>query len=136
MLNEQNADQAFLDKTWSLLYPADQYTHYYPDNAQFEGQLPGSGRSFPHQLPDKPGKPYYTAMTTSPFGNDYTLQTARTLVEAEQLGKRGFTDLLALNLSSNDYVGHMFGPHSLEVQDITFRTDRQLGAFATFIEKY
>ena len=75
-------------------------------------------------------------MTTSPFGNDYTLQTARALVEAEQLGKRGVTDLLALNLSSNDYVGHLFGPHSLEVQDITFRTDRQLGEFASFIEKH
>ena len=46
------------------------------------------------------------------------------------------TDLLTLNLSSNDYVGHTFGPHSLEVQDITFRTDRQLGAFAAFIEKH
>jgi predicted AlkP superfamily pyrophosphatase or phosphodiesterase len=136
LLNEQNADQAFLGKTWTLLYPLDQYTLHYPDDASFEGKLPGSGRSFPHQLPDKPGKDYYTAMTTSPFGNDYTLQTARALIEAEHLGKRGVTDLLTLNLSSNDYVGHTFGPHSLEVQDITFRTDRQLGAFAAFIEKY
>ena len=136
LLNEQNADQAFLGKTWTLLYPLEQYTLHYPDDAAFEGQLPGSGRGFPHQLPDKPGKASYTAMTTSPFGNDYTLQTARAFVEAERLGKRGFTDLLTLNLSSNDYVGHTFGPHSLEVQDITFRTDRQLGAFAAFIEKY
>jgi predicted AlkP superfamily pyrophosphatase or phosphodiesterase len=135
-LNEQNADQAYLGQTWTLLYPADQYTHYYPDDAEFEGKLPGSGRAFPHQLPSKPDKAYYTAMTTSPFGNEYALQTARALIEAEQLGKRGATDLFMLNLSSNDYVGHTFGPHSLEVQDITFRTDRQLGAFAAFIEKH
>jgi predicted AlkP superfamily pyrophosphatase or phosphodiesterase len=136
LFNEQNADQAYLGRTWSLLYPADQYTHFYPDDAEFEGQLPGSGRKFPHRLPDKPGKEYYTAMTTSPMGNDYTLLAARALVEAEQLGKRSSTDLLLLNLSSNDYVGHTFGPHSLEVQDITFRTDRQLGDFAGFLGQH
>ncbi len=136
VLNEQNADQAFVGKTWDLLYPVGEYTQYYQDDAPFEGQLPGSGRAFPHKLPDESGKPYYDAMTTSPFGNDYTLQAAQALVEAEQLGKRGVTDLLTLNLSSNDYVGHSFGPHSLEVQDITFRTDRQLGAFAAFIDKH
>ncbi len=75
-------------------------------------------------------------MTTSPFGNDYTLLAARALVEAEKLGKRGTTDLLMLNLSSNDYVGHVFGPHSLEVQDITYRTDRQLGDFVGFLEQH
>jgi predicted AlkP superfamily pyrophosphatase or phosphodiesterase len=136
LLNEQNADQAFLGKTWSLLYPGDQYVHFYPDDAPFEGELPGSGRKFPHAMPDKPDKSYYTAMTTSPFGNDYTLQAARALIEGEHLGKRDATDLLCLNLSSNDYVGHMFGPHSLEVQDITFRTDAQLGQFVNFIERH
>ncbi len=43
LLNEQNADQAYLGRTWSLLYPSDQYTQFYPDDAEFEGKLPGSG---------------------------------------------------------------------------------------------
>jgi hypothetical protein len=136
VLNEQNTDEKFLGQTWTLLYPLEQYTHYYADDAPFEGTLAGSGSKFPHILPDKTGKSYHTALTTSPFGNDYTLLAAQTLIEAEQLGKRDTTDMLTLNLSSNDYVGHTFGPHSLEVQDITFRTDRQLGALAAFIDKH
>ena len=29
--------------------------------------------------------------------------------------------MLCIGLSSNDYVGHAFGPYSLEVEDITLR---------------
>jgi predicted AlkP superfamily pyrophosphatase or phosphodiesterase len=135
-MNESRAGEQYAGQTWSLLHPADRYTLYYPDDAKFEGSLPGSGRAFPHTMPAASEKLYFTAMTTSPFGNDYTLAAARVLVESEQLGRRGATDILAVNLSSNDYVGHMFGPHSLEVQDITYRTDLQLGEFAAFIERH
>jgi hypothetical protein len=109
---------------------------YYPDDAEWEGELPGSGRAFPHTMPEAKDKKYTTAMTTSPFGNDYTLSTAKTMIEAEQLGRGTSTDIVAINLSSNDYVGHMFGPQSLEVQDMTYRTDLQLGDFARFVEKH
>jgi predicted AlkP superfamily pyrophosphatase or phosphodiesterase len=38
-------------------------------------------------------------------------------------------DILAINLSTNDYVGHGFGPDSPEVIDVSVATDRQLAAF-------
>ncbi|HWA99775.1 MAG TPA: alkaline phosphatase family protein [Pirellulales bacterium] len=135
-LNESRAIGAYAGQTWDLLYPKDRYTLYYPDDAEFEGKLPGSGRAFPHTMPEADDKLYTTAMTTSPFGTEYTLAAAKALIAAEELGRRAGTDVLAVNLSSNDYVGHMFGPHSLEVQDITWRTDRMLGEFAAFIDKH
>jgi predicted AlkP superfamily pyrophosphatase or phosphodiesterase len=79
---------------------------------------------------------YTTAMTTSPFGTEYTLATAGIIMSAEKLGQRDSIDLIAINLSSNDYVGHMFGPHSLEVQDMTFRTDQMLGKFLEYIDRH
>ena len=48
---------------------------------------------------------------------------------AEHLGKRGVTDVLAVSLSANDYVGHSYGPHSQEVFDLTVPTDSLLAGF-------
>jgi predicted AlkP superfamily pyrophosphatase or phosphodiesterase len=53
LLNEQKTAEKFLGQTWTLLYPLEQYTHFYADDAPFEGTLAGSGRKFPHILPDR-----------------------------------------------------------------------------------
>jgi len=46
-----------------------------------------------------------------------------------QLGSRGATDLLAVSLSTTDYVGHAYGPDSREIHDQVVRLDRYLGRF-------
>ncbi|MBI3208925.1 MAG: alkaline phosphatase family protein, partial [Candidatus Solibacter usitatus] len=42
--------------------------------------------------------------------------------------------VLALSLSSNDYVGHAKGPDDPQVRDISIRTDRLLGELFRFVE--
>jgi hypothetical protein len=74
-------------------------------------------------------------MEVSPFGSELTLEAARLIVADEELGKDEFPDVLGINLASNDYVGHSFGPESLEVEDITYRTDRLLGEFVDFVNE-
>lgn len=64
--------------------------------------------------------------TTSAFGQEFLFQTVETAIDAERLGQGESTDLLAVNLATNDYVGHAFGPDSPEVEDISIRTDRLL----------
>ncbi len=66
---------------------------------------------------------YYGALYNSPFGNDVLLALARRAIEAEQLGKRDRADLLCLSFSSNDPIGHCWGPDSQEVLDVTLRSD-------------
>ncbi len=51
---------------------------------------------------------------------------AKGALEHEQLGQRGVTDVLTVSFSSNDSVGHTYGPESPEVRDITRQTDRQI----------
>src|SRR2546425_12856040 len=46
-----------------------------------------------------------------------------------QLGGRGATDLLAVSLSTTDYIGHAYGPDSREIHDQVVRLDRYLGRF-------
>ncbi len=69
--------------------------------------------AFPHKLLEpNEGTPevFGDQVLFSPFGNDYTLQAAQEVIIHEALGKDATPDLLTINLSSNDYVGHAFGP--------------------------
>jgi predicted AlkP superfamily pyrophosphatase or phosphodiesterase len=82
-----------------------------------------------HDLPPTAGAPLYGAVYGSPYGNDLLAAFAETAIEAERLGQRGVTDILSVSFSSNDAVGHTYGPDSPEVRDITVRTDRLLHGF-------
>jgi predicted AlkP superfamily pyrophosphatase or phosphodiesterase len=73
--------------------------------------------------------------TLTPAANAFVFETTKRAVTAEKLGQRGAPDLLAVNLSTNDYVGHMFGPYSPEVLDLTVQTDRQLADFLGFVDR-
>src|SRR6185312_8399771 len=71
----------------------------------------------------------------SPFGNTLTLDFAKEAIEAYKLGKGEVTDFLAINCASTDYVGHMFGPNSIEIEYVYLRLDRDLGAFFDNLDK-
>jgi hypothetical protein len=78
---------------------------------------------------------YYGAMQRTPFGNELLELFTEKAVTAEKLGQTaGNTDVLALSLSSNDYVGHDLGPDSPEVRDISIRTDKLLAKLFLFLE--
>jgi len=72
------------------------------------------------------GAPLYSAIPTSPFANELLERLAEAAIEAEQLGQRGVTDLLAVSFSANDYVGHASGPDSPEVHAMGIETDKVL----------
>jgi predicted AlkP superfamily pyrophosphatase or phosphodiesterase len=75
------------------------------------------------------------SFASSPFANAWVLDTALAAVDGEALGTHEGGDLLALNLATNDHVGHAYGPFSPEVADITVETDRALGAFLAGLER-
>jgi predicted AlkP superfamily pyrophosphatase or phosphodiesterase len=83
----------------------------------------GLGTSFDHPIGSM------EALTYTPYGNDLVLDFARQIIRRESLGADGHADLLFVSLSSNDYLGHLFGPDSWEAADAVVRTDRQLAAF-------
>lgn len=80
-----------------------------------------------HQMP-QPGQ-LYSAIEATPFGNELVEGFAERALAGEQLGQRGVTDLLAVSFSSNDYVGHAYGPDSPEARAISIATDELLGKF-------
>jgi predicted AlkP superfamily pyrophosphatase or phosphodiesterase len=67
-------------------------------------------------------------------GNEMVEGLAERAIEAESLGGREVTDLLALSFSANDAVGHEFGPDSPEVHAISLATDRALDRLFRFLD--
>jgi hypothetical protein len=49
-------------------------------------------------------------------------------IEKEELGKDEITDFLTVSFSS-DYVGHLLGPRSMELQDTYLRLDQTIADF-------
>ena len=138
LINEQQTIERFRGQTWSLLLPPTRYHNTGPDKNDWENPPKGFTSEFPHRVAAKGQMTlleYGDHVLFSPFGTDHTLEAAREIVIHEELGKDEFPDILCVNFSSNDYVGHAFGPHSLEVEDITYRTDLQLGEFLRFLDE-
>jgi hypothetical protein len=120
------ADQWF-GRDWTRLRPdLDYEPRSSPDDQDGEGRGILQGRTFPHPMNAKlagVGGLYYQALYTSPFGNDLLLDLAKRAVDAEELGRHDTPDLLCVSFSSNDAVGHVWGPDSQEVLDVTLRSD-------------
>jgi predicted AlkP superfamily pyrophosphatase or phosphodiesterase len=87
------------------------------------------------QLPKERGTPFYEAVFGSPFGNELLLAFATDALTHERMGQRGVTDLMSVSFSSNDSVGHNYGPQSPQVRDITIRTDRIIGQLLDRVDK-
>jgi hypothetical protein len=87
------------------------------------------------QLPAERGAALYEAIYGSPYGNDLLVDFVSELLRHERLGTRNATDLLTVSFSSNDSVGHTYGPDSDQVHDIAVRTDRTIGRLLGQIDK-
>ncbi|MFN5224871.1 MAG: alkaline phosphatase PafA [Bacteroidota bacterium] len=133
--NEQKLPDEYLSKPWNTLLPIEQYTESTPDDTPYEDLFPGETKPvFPHDLKVGGAKPY-DLLKYSPLGNTFTMKFALEALKGEQLGLDGFTDLLAVSFSTPDYVGHQFGTHAIETQDIYLRLDRDLATMITLVEK-
>ncbi|MFC0261529.1 alkaline phosphatase PafA [Fontibacter flavus] len=135
--NKKGLPKKYLSKKWETLFPVKTYTQSISDNNDFEGPFIGmETTSFPHDLPAlMENNDGYGLISTTPFGNSLTLDMAYAAIEGEKLGKRGETDLLAVSFSSPDYIGHRFGPTSVEVEDNYLRLDRDLEKFFNYLDK-
>ena len=133
--NETKPAQKYHQKTWQLSQVQKNYVFAKQDNQKWETKLPGFGRTFPHQYGDMNNAYFNTLLTLSPAGDELTLDFAKAVVTNEQLGQDDITDYLSVSFSSTDYVGHIFGPSSLEAEDNMLRLDRTLANLLKFIDK-
>ncbi len=124
--NQERSFDRWYGERWKRLRQDLDYERYSGlDQMPGEGKGANQGVTFPHPMgtAKKIGSEYYAALANSPFGNEVLLELACRAIEAEKLGQRDTTDLLTISFSSNDLIGHCWGPDSQEVLDVTLRSD-------------
>lgn len=136
-VNQFNAKQqpdSFMSTNWETILPINQYTESTKDAVDYEGTIPGEKTNvFPHQLSTISEKKF-SAFKYTPFGNTFTLNFAKSTIANERLGKGDVTDFLAVSLSSTDYIGHVFGPNSIEIEDAYIRLDKDIAEFLDYLD--
>ncbi len=137
--NAAKPADAWFEQKWEKLRTDIDYAKFSgPDDAPGEAVgYNGQGRVFPHPFKGKlpaPAKGYYSALECSPSGNEMLFSLVKKAVTAEKLGRGAVPDLLCVSFSSNDIIGHQYGPDSQEVMDVTLRSDKLVGEFLTFLD--
>ena len=120
--NDRQLAQRYAGRAWTLLLPDSAY--HEPDSVSAEGS--GAGIVFPHLLPGD-SLDAASLVRATPFIDEVVVAFALHGLQALRLGAGPQTDLLAVSLSSTDFVGHRFGPDSREMHDQVLRDDRTIG---------
>ncbi len=126
----------YINKTWNTILPINDYTESLPDNNPYERVLKGKkSPTFPYKLSKlKNNYEGYELIKTTPFGNTLTTDFAINTIENEKMGSDEITDFLCVSYSSTDYIGHAFGPRSVEIEDTYIRLDREIEKLITFLD--
>lgn len=130
--NDRKIVDNYYQQGWNLLYPASTYTQSTADEKSYEAKALGSNK-FPYDLSSYAGKDY-GKISTTPMGNSLTAEFSKAAIINEQLGADNITDFIAISFSSPDYIGHSYGPNSVEAEDGFLRLDRELGALLDFLD--
>ena len=136
-VNEWNQAQhykRYAQTQWQLQGPRQSYLFADSDDRPWEIDLAGFGRTFPHDYGSDESPYYTTLLTVSPAGDELTMEFAKAIIANENLGADEVTDYLSISLSSTDYVGHLFGPSSLEAEENLRRVDQLLADLFRYVD--
>jgi predicted AlkP superfamily pyrophosphatase or phosphodiesterase len=133
--NAQKHFMTYIDKGWDLLMPAATYNESLADDNKYEGKLYGKAAVFPYNLKEMYAKNDAGILRATPFGNDLLVDFAKEAIDKESLGADSDTDFLTVSFSAPDYVGHIIGPRSVELQDTYLRLDRNIADLLNYLDK-
>ncbi len=132
--NDKKLADKYVSQNWNTLLPIAQYFESHEDDKHFESPFKNETKPvFEHKVSELK-TPTLDIIRTTPYGNTFTLDFAKATIENEKLGKGKYTDFLAVSLSSPDYIGHQFGPNSVEVEDCYLRLDKDFAEFFNYLD--
>lgn len=134
--NDKGFAEMYVNRDWETLLPSTSYKESLPDDYLLEPGYYEKWNTFPYKLSKlKSRAGSYKILKTTPFGNTMVKDFALALIEAEKLGQDLTPDLLAVNFSSMDYEQGAFNPHSVEIQDLFLRLDRNIEHLLNYLDK-
>jgi len=130
--NASMAPEVYLSGTWKTFKDPSVYPGCGNDTSKYERGF-DSQTWFPYDLDklskrDKPAsqRRNYGILRETPFADDFTTDLALKIIENEGLGQDDVVDFLSVSYSAEDYIGHRFGPSSVEAADAIVRLDRNI----------
>ncbi len=130
--NAKDFTKQFMNQNWNPLFPVETYTQSTSDNNVYEGKFTNeTTSSFPHQTSNLK----LSDIKKTPYGNTIVFDFAKEAIQQEKLGQGAATDFLAISCSSTDYIGHQFGPNSIEIEDTYLRLDKDIADFLEYLDK-
>ncbi|HET8860731.1 alkaline phosphatase PafA [Marivirga sp.] len=135
--NNRNLADDYLNQTWELSMPLEEYTESTADDMPYEMTVRGKDKPvFPYDLKAlRAGNGNFGLLPNTAFGNTILADLAIATMDGEQMGQDDITDFLALSFSSTDYIGHGFGPRSVEVQDTYIKLDQEIARIFKYLDE-
>lgn len=126
--NKRGHAERHLTAGWQIKRTEKDFAQEWPDNNPFEQPFQGGANAtFPYDLKSLSAtNGGYDILKSTPHGNTLVIDLAVQALAGEDLGVDNITDLLAISLSSTDYVGHQFGTNAWETMEIYLHLDRLL----------
>jgi arylsulfatase A-like enzyme len=132
--NEEKKADRYKNQYWKLFHNRHTYIYKDMDDRPQEKGYKKLGTTFPHPLYNENPEDFYSSLRYTPMGDELTLDFAFELMKQENPGFDDATDIMAISFSALDYVGHAFGPNSLEYEDHILRVDAILAELFDFID--
>ncbi len=133
--NNKPADQ-YINKEWKLSFPIDKYIQALPDAENYEQDVFSEGKTtFPHSFKNVSANKKYDKFRYTPFANDLQYDFIKSAIINEKLGKHNVTDFLAISFCASDYIGHAYGPNSVEVEDLYVKLDSLIANMINYLDK-
>lgn len=133
--NKKKYPDLYLERQWTTILPLNEYTESLPDNNPYEIGIGVKNITFPYDLTTIRGaNKNYDLLLNTPFGNTLTKDFAIAAIVNENLGKDDSPDFISISFSATDYIGHLYGPNSIEIQDTYLRLDKEIAHFLEFID--
>lgn len=121
------------NRPWSTIIP--ERLNPAVDSVPEEGAYPTGGTTFPHVLPQRTNEKFAASFLISPFSMNVLFDAAIQAVDREKLGRDRHTDVLCIGVSSTDYVGHVYGPDSREIQELYVHADLAMERLINHLDK-
>lgn len=113
----------YMSQGWKLMKPLNKYFSNDLTNDYEEDAFKIKSTTFPYIFK---ATDYNEDIKTTPYGNSMTTDISLEILKNEKLGLGITTDFLAISYSSTDYIGHSFGPYSMETEDCYYRLDAEI----------
>lgn len=135
-MNIKRSGKFYLGKDWESMFPIMEYEESFSDNNDYEEtHIWEDAPVFPHDFSKITANEGFDIVKYTPMGNTMTIDFAQKAIVKEKLGQDKYTDLLAVSFSPIDYIGHFYGPHSVEMEDAIIQLDAELESFFKFVKK-